>query len=136
MDLLDGRATFEDVIRRLPDAEVHVVPCGSAKPSGKDLNPDRINLVLDALDEAYDHIVVTGEHALIRDLFQAIQGRFDAGVVIADPRYPTAAGEAGDGIFLGFQVTEIDVLRIDRAGGANSRRKMQLARNNGPEARV
>ena len=136
MDLLDGSASFEDVIRRLPDVDVHVVPCGSAKPSAKDLNPDRINLVLDALDEAYDHIVVTGEHGLIRDLFLTIQGRFDAGVVIADPRYPAAAGEAGDGIFLGFQVTEIDVLRIDRAGGSNGRRKMQLARNNGPEARI
>ena len=135
MDLLDGRASFEDVIRRVPDAEVHVVPCGSAQPGVK-LNADRINLVLDALDEAYDHIIVTGEHTAIRDLFQTIQGRFDAGVVVADPRFPTAAGEAGDGIFLGFQVTEIDVLRIDRGDQGAGRRKMQLARNGSPEARV
>lgn len=136
MDLLDGRASFEDVIRRMPEADVHVVPCGTAQVGTKVLNPDRVNLVLDALDEAYDHIIVTGEHGVIRDLFQAIQGRFDAGVAVADPRHPTAAGEAGDGIFLGFQVTDIDVLRIDRAGDPAGRRKMQLARGNGPEARV
>ncbi len=136
MDLLDGRASFEDVIRRMPEADVHVVPCGTAQVGTKALNPDRVNLVLDALDEAYDHIIVTGEHDVIRDLFQAIQGRFDAGVAIADPRHPTAAGESGDSIFLGFQVTDIDILRIDRGGDAAARRKMQLARSNGPEARA
>ncbi len=136
MDLLGGRASFEDVIRRLPDSDVHVIPCGTPSAAAKSATADRINLVLDALDEAYDHVVVAGEHAVIRDLFLAIQGRFDAGVVVADPRYPAAAGDAGNGIFLGFQVTDIDVLRIDRGdAGSAARRKMQLARS-GPEARV
>ena len=136
MDLLGGRASFEDVIRRLPDSDVHVIPCGTPNAAAKSAAADRINLVLDALDEAYDHVVVTGEHSVIRDLFLAIQGRFDAGVVVADPRYPAATGDTGNGIFLGFQVTDIDVLRIDRGDvGAAARRKMQLARS-GPEARV
>ena len=136
MDLLDGRASFEDVIRRLPDGEAHVVPCGSARADAR-LDADRLNLVLDALDEAYDHIVVTGEHQAIRDLFLAIEGRFDAGVLVADRRRGAAAANAAPGTFLGFQVTDIDVVRLDR-GGAERTRKMQLARSaaTAGEARV
>ncbi len=138
MDLLGGGASFEDVIRRLPDGDVHVMPCGAARAAGLASESDRINLVLDALDEAYDHIVVTGDNGAIRDLFLAIQGRFDAAVVVSDPDHATPAGQFGEGVFLGFQVTDIDVVNIDRAGPqqAAMRRKMQLARNDGSEARV
>ncbi len=137
LDLIEGRATFEDVIRRLPDGEVHVVPCGKAQAAtvGR-IDADRINLVLDALDEAYDHIVVCGTNSAISELFLAIQGRFDAGVLVCDSRQRAAATDAAPGTFLGYQVTDIDVVRFDRAGqGAG--RKMQLARNTErPETRV
>jgi hypothetical protein len=126
MDLLEGRASFEDVIRRLPDGDAHVVPCGTARADAK-LDPDRLNLVLDALDEAYDHIVVTGEHQAIRDLFLAIEGRFDAGILVAD-RSQGKAANAAPGTFLGFQVTDIDVMRLDRGAPERSGR-MRLARS-------
>ncbi len=40
-----------------------------------DIDPDQMNLILDALDEAYDHIVVVGRHDEARKLFEAIEGR-------------------------------------------------------------
>ena len=133
-DLLDGRASFEDVIRRVPDSEVHVVPCGSAAQADLAADADRVNLVLDALDEAYDHIIVTGEHAAIKDLFLAIQGRFDAGVVVTDGQVRGA--ETGNGSFLGFQVTDIDVILLERAE-ATRRPRMRLARGaEGGDARA
>jgi succinoglycan biosynthesis transport protein ExoP len=127
-DLLEGRASFEEVIRRLPDGDTHVVPCGSAHQDGaEELNADRLNLVLDALDEAYDHIVVTGDHQAIRDLFLAVEGRFDAGIVVADRRSRTATSSIAPGLFLGFQVTDIELMRLDRGTPAGTQ-KMQLAR--------
>jgi uncharacterized protein involved in exopolysaccharide biosynthesis/Mrp family chromosome partitioning ATPase len=127
-DLLEGRASFEEVIRRLPDSDTHVVPCGSAHQDGTEgLNADRLNLVLDALDEAYDHIVVTGDHQAIRDLFLAVEGRFDAGIVVAERRSRTATSSIAPGLFLGFQVTDIELMRLDRGTPAGNQ-KMQLAR--------
>lgn len=137
MDLVEGNASFEDVIRRLPDGDAHVVPCGTAKTSGSgNLDADRINLVLDALDEAYDHIIVTGEHSSVAELFLTIQGRFDAGVLVCDGRRRSADTDAAPGTFLGYQVTDIDVVRLDK-GGIAGNRKMQLARGDSrPEQRV
>lgn len=114
LDLVEGRATFEDVIRRLPEGDAHIVPCGGSKiTSAAALDAERLNLVLDALDEAYDHIVVMGRHKVISDLFLATQGRFDAGILVADPRQPERGTETAAGMFLGFPVTEIDLVRFE-----------------------
>jgi hypothetical protein len=47
----------------------------------------------------------------VRDLFTTIQGRIDAGVVIAD-----GAGEPTHGNFLGFDVADLEVFRYELAG--------------------
>src|SRR5690606_15477214 len=61
-DLLDGRASFDDVIARLPGSDAHFIAAGGAPSDpARPLDTDWINLVLDALDEAYDHIVVVGQ---------------------------------------------------------------------------
>ncbi|MEZ5850322.1 MAG: exopolysaccharide transport family protein [Hyphomicrobiaceae bacterium] len=126
-DLLEGRATFEEVIRVLPDSDVHAISCGNMVVGDKSWEADRVNLILDALDEAYDHVVVAGEHTAIKDLFLTIQGRFDAGIVVGDAEHFATTDENGEGTLLGYQVTEIDVIKIERGAGAN-RRKMRLAR--------
>ncbi|NJM55304.1 MAG: CpsD/CapB family tyrosine-protein kinase [Verrucomicrobiae bacterium] len=85
-ELIAGEASFEDVISGLPGTQCHVIAAGRQLTeafAGQD--PDQINLVLDALDEAYAHIVVTGEHGAVRHLFEAIQGRFDAGILVCGP---------------------------------------------------
>lgn len=118
-DLLQGDVSFEDVIALLPDSEVHHIACGDALSDPMIAqDADRLNLVLDALDEAYDDIVVVGAHDAVRALFQTIEGRFDAGITVAEPRkrQPLVEDEAGS--FLGFQVSDLDIIRHERPAGA------------------
>lgn len=111
-ELLDGTAGFEDIVHSVPGTDVHVIAAGPApgKAAGG-LDADRINLVLDALDEAYQHIVVMARHAEARDLFETIEGRFDAGLLVsgegrAEPAEPNT--------FLGFDVSDIEIVLVER----------------------
>lgn len=115
-DLLDGRASFDDVIARLPGSDAHFIAAGGAPADpARPLDTDWINLVLDALDEAYDHIVVVGQMDEARSLFEAIEGRFDAGIMMSDRRDQGTTINAGPGVFLGFEVTEIYIVQMDLA---------------------
>ena len=114
-ELVAGSATFEDVVTMVPGTECHFIPAGHALgevPAA--LDPDQVNLVLDALDEAYAHIVVAGEHDAVRALFETIEGRFDAGIIVEDASLPVAALHDPEGTFLGFEVADIELLRITR----------------------
>lgn len=108
-ELIAGVATFEDVITAMPHSECHLITAGQdlAGAAGN-LDADELNLMLDALDEAYAHIVVVGEHDSVRHLFETIQGRCDGGVVVV-PSTGTAMLPAG-GMFLGFDVADIDIV--------------------------
>ena len=118
-DLLQGDVSFEDVIARVPGSEAHFIASGDAlvDPAMAG-DADRLNLVLDALDEAYDHIVVAGNHEASRALFQAIEGRFDAGITVADPKRRQPLIEDEPGSFLGFAVSDLEVIQFDRISGA------------------
>jgi uncharacterized protein involved in exopolysaccharide biosynthesis len=108
-DVLSGRASFEDVIERLSRSEAHVIAAGSSvagTTAAKD--KDRVSMLLDALDEAYDHIVITGSYEAVRDLFTTIEGCIDAGVVVAGA---TAGQVAGN--FLGYNVADLDIIRYE-----------------------
>ena len=128
-DLLDGRASFDDVIVRLPDSEAHVIAAG-APPTNPELplDADWINLVLDALDEAYDHIVVVAQIDEARGLFETIEGRFDAGIVMSDRRAQGSTINAGPGVFLGFEVTEIYIVQMDLAQRRGAARRLKRPR--------
>ncbi len=111
-DVLSGRASFEDVIARLGGSDAHVIAAGSSVAgTAAAMDKDRVNMLLDALDDAYDHVVLAGRRAAVRDLFTTIEGRIDAGVVVAD-----GAGEPTHGNFLGFNVADLDVFRCELAG--------------------
>lgn len=119
-DVLSGRASFEDVIARLAGSEAHVIAAGSSAAgttAAKD--KDRVNMLLDALDDAYDHVVVAGARDAVRDLFTTIEGRIDAGVVVAEGE---TAGAPGN--FLGFNVADLEVIRYQPA--AQSEREASL----------
>ena len=111
-ELLSGVASFEDVVQRVPGSDVHLIACG-APLDLTDAEPDAdlLNLLLDALDEAYDHIVVAGRYEAARALFETILGRFDAGVLVCEGK--SRANEAGD-TFLGFEVADIMLIRHER----------------------
>lgn len=115
-DLARGDASFEDVIRNLPGGQVHIVPCGTSlggQPVYQALDPEQLNLILDALDEAYEQIIVVARSADARSLFEAIQGRFDAGVTVDTGPRSTAALQDPPGTFLGFDVTDIALVRFN-----------------------
>lgn len=113
-ELLDGNATFPDVVRSLPDSSVHIIPAGAAPDGGMDaIDADRMNMILDALDEAYEQIIVVAAIESARILFETIQGRFDLGVIIEPVGTPFEQSNAGPHAFLGFAVTDIELLRFE-----------------------
>ena len=135
MDLVEDHASFDEVIQRLPDGDAHVLPCGSPQAGGA-LDTERLNLVLDTLDEVYDHIVVTGTDEAIRVLFLAIGGRFDACIAVGDTRPPDRRVEPELETFLGYHVTDIDLIRLETAVPERARTPMHARRQDSHEARV
>jgi uncharacterized protein involved in exopolysaccharide biosynthesis/Mrp family chromosome partitioning ATPase len=110
-DLISGRAQLSDVVAKMPGTDIHVIPCGPALGDDEAaLDADQIANALDTLDEHYHHIVVSGSHQDSRDLFQAIQGRFDCGVSISE----RTEAAARPNVFLGFEVADIDVVHHAR----------------------
>jgi len=114
-ELLNGGASFEQIIRRIPGSDAHIVTTGNfADGTAPELDQDRLNLILDALDEAYDQVVIAGRYESARAFFEAIEGRVDCGVVVADPGRIGSALRDPPGSYLGFEVAEIDIVRYDR----------------------
>ena len=143
-ELLMGDVSFEEVVKKIPGSNVHLIGCGAALDGANgDVEPDQLNLVLDALDEAYEHIVVTGAHDDARYLFEAIQGRFDAGVLVSDAKKRMSVLDDTvlkdpPGTFLGFEVDDIDVIRFERSAApapAINQRILRATQKNGGEAR-
>ncbi len=126
-ELLLGQARFEDVVVRGTDGGAHFIRCGAALKS-TDIDPDLLNLVLDALDEAYQHIVVVGPHDDARALFEAIEGRFDAAVAVAEAGAAAPKVDDPSRWFLGFEVTEMDVMRFERKLAPTAVSSQRLAR--------
>ena len=123
-DLLTDKASFEDVICPIAESALHFVPCGAARPAGaEDIDPDRINLLLDALDEAYQDVVITGPYAAAREYFRAIEGRVDAGVLVRSDIAPDDADAGAEQRLLGFDVTEIDVIHLNTGRMSSSSRQ-------------
>jgi uncharacterized protein involved in exopolysaccharide biosynthesis len=115
-DLIVGTRTFEEIIRTLDGTGVHVIEAGATVTDrSAALEPNRLNMVFDALDEVYDTIVVAAAREEARELFAALEGRFDACLSVA--RGEAGEGGAGPfearpGVFLGFEVSDIDILRF------------------------
>lgn len=111
-ELITGAATFEQVVTSIPGSDAHFIAAGGAIAArGATIDPDLVNLLLDALDEAYEHIVVVGRYEAARGLFESILGRFDAGVLVTDG---VARRRPPPGTFLGFEVTDISIMHHDR----------------------
>lgn len=120
VDLIGGDASFEDVIQSVPGSQAHVIAAGSGLDldgPADQLDAERLNLLLDALDEAYDHIIVVGAYEDARLLFETVQGRFDAGVTVGEARRKSVALQDPPGTFLGFEVTDIVLIRFARGEG-------------------
>ena len=113
-ELLGGGARFEDVVAAVAGSAAHAIAPGEGPWDPALLDADRINLVLDALDEAYDFIVVAARHDAARVLFETIQGRFDAGVIVAEAKQRVAVIQNPPDTFLGYEVDGIELIRFER----------------------
>jgi polysaccharide biosynthesis transport protein len=133
-DLLAGSVSFEDVIARVPGSEAHFIASGDPLADAASVDADRLNLVLDALDEAYDHIVIAGVYGSTQALFEQIQGRFDAGVTVIDSKRRAPVTEDAPGSFLGFEVTDLDIIKIDRTSADASAAKRKPGNGARPAA--
>ncbi len=126
-ELLQGKASFEDVVTRIPASGAHFIAAGGpVRDRDTVLDPDRVNLTLDALDTAYDQILIAARKDVARAIFEAILGRFDAGIVVSEPRRRGTLPEA-PGTFLGFEVADIALYRIERSK-SNQLARERLAR--------
>ena len=107
--LLAGTASLEDAVQTLPSGGLDVITAGTG--GGGPVDGDSAAMVLDALDEIYDFIVVCGPPDVATALFAAVQGRFDAGIVLSDVAVATSQnGTAAH--FLGFDVPDFTVLAV------------------------
>jgi Mrp family chromosome partitioning ATPase len=128
-DLLRGEVNFGEIIQRLPGTSVHAIAAGKALDlSPETINSDQLNLVLDALDEAYDHIIVSSRHDEARELFGMIEGRFDTGVIVVEPCKEAPIIADPEGTFLGFEVADIDIVRFERRAWGRAAVHQRIAR--------
>lgn len=113
VDVMAGRAEFDDVLVTLPDCNVHYIYTADAPARDELLDEEALNLVLDALDEAYDHVVVVSRYEDARALFETIQGRFDAGMTVAEASVGTPL--PSEDSFLAFEVADIEIVHYVRS---------------------
>ena len=114
-DLATGAAVFDDVIHGLPGKKTHIICAGTNADQAEALrDTDRLNLIFDALDETYDHILAHGPFNSARNLFTAMQGRFDAGLLVLDT---TGRGTGIEPIagFLGYDIPDLEIIHYERA---------------------
>jgi hypothetical protein len=108
-ELLAGEAGFEAVVHRLGEGGPHIVAAGRVRfETDRQHEVESLAQVFEALDGAYDHVLVTAETSLARCLFGLLDGGFDLGVIVG--RGPAPAGEPGT--FLGFTVADFEVLHL------------------------
>ena len=87
VDLIEGEADFSEIIRRNPATRSHVIPVGTAPLSREMLMGDGLATALDALEEAYD-LVLIDLGALSAD-----PGRFQ---IMADADHVVLVGAVDD----------------------------------------
>lgn len=112
-DLMIGNAEFEDILVPLPDSNVHYVFAANLPNQRQLLDESGLNLVLDALDEAYDVVVLAGRFSDACAIFETIEGRFDAGLTVAEASVGVEPEPGGS--FLGFAVTDIEIVHYVRS---------------------
>lgn len=112
-ELIADKAQFEDVLTPLADTNVQYA-YASLTPNSAELSDARgVNLVLDACDEVYDQVIVFGRLDDATAIFETIEGRFDAGMLVAET---SDDRDVVPDQFLGFDVTDIDIIHHSRSG--------------------
>jgi Mrp family chromosome partitioning ATPase len=90
-ELVDGTASFGDIITRDRVSGAHLVGAGRGEPDAAVLQSPRIGMALDALTRVYDHVVM--DVGALTGTPNFVFGLGAHAVVVADPALPQAARE-------------------------------------------
>lgn len=91
-DLLEGNASFADVIHRDCASRLHFVPFGS----GEDFDPDDLDIILDALAQTYDFVVLAAPPLATSEMPQVLAPYADFVVLAVPAEKDEAATKASD----------------------------------------
>lgn len=108
-DLLDGDASFADVIHRDAGSRLHFVPFGSKE----EFNPDDLDMILDALSRTYDFVVLAAPPFRGNPMTKALAPFADF-VVLAAPE----SGDAADTRAARAELSAAGAAEVLLVGGA------------------
>ncbi len=83
-ELLAGDATFADIIDRDPQSRLHVISAGRAGREAVINAPDLLDLALDALTDAYRHVLIEVSTRDIHRFHATLMPVVDGALVLAD----------------------------------------------------
>ncbi len=93
-DLLLGKTSFGEAIERDPASRTHILGIGRVMPDiAAILSADRLAIVLGAVAQSYDHVIVATP-SLLRYSYASRLGRFARGTVVVTSEGDTAPGVA------------------------------------------
>lgn len=116
VQLLAGQASLEDAIQTVDNSGLAIIAAGAGEAAP--IDGDSANMLLDALDELYDFIVVCASSTIAAALFAAVQGRFDAGIIVLKSVNQGTRREPA--AFLGFDVPDFPILEMAPIAPARS----------------
>ena len=109
-ELLCGRASVEDVIKRDPESNAQVITAGNPRlPSKTAGGQVGLEMMVDALNEVYDCLIIHADFATARELFGELGSHVSATVTIGSD--PQASGETSE--FLGIEATNKTLIRYE-----------------------
>jgi uncharacterized protein involved in exopolysaccharide biosynthesis len=136
VELVAGKVNFGDVVGALGHSGAHIIPAGTSLGMGEIIDPNRVNFVLDALDDVYDQILVVSHEDSARHLLEAIEGRFDCGIMLmAAGSRPSLVLEQPE-TFLGYEVDGIELMRYAAPAARSSVPAGRMARVTRSEPRI
>ncbi len=110
-ELLSGRASVEEVIKRDPESRAQFIAAGNPRlPSHSSTGKVGLEMMVDALNEVYDCVIIHADHATARGIFQQLRDYLSATVTIAETS-PRGRPEA---VFLGLEAAHKTVIRFER----------------------
>lgn len=111
-DLLLGKISFGEVIERDPGSKAHILGTGRMMPDiAAVLSADRLAIVLGAIAQSYDHVVVAAP-SLLRYSYASRLAKFARGTVVVALENDTAAGVTAADALAGMGFPNIAVVAV------------------------
>lgn len=120
-DLLLGKTSFGEAIERDPTSRAHILGAGRMMPDiAAILSADRLAIILGAVAQSYDHIIVATP-SLLRYSYASRLARFARGTVVVATEENTGAGVVAADALGGMGFTNIAVVAVAAEQAAPAR---------------